>query len=80
MAVADVAGQAVQEASSRSRSHRPVNDFSTRVATVNGSGRQTANLALLRWMFQMGVPVWGMSDRSGGMNKIASARRHFQVS
>jgi 2-oxoglutarate ferredoxin oxidoreductase subunit alpha len=36
-----------------------VNDFSIRVATVNGSGSQTANLVLLRSMFQMGVPVSG---------------------
>jgi len=36
-----------------------VNDFSIRVATVNGSGSQTANLVLLRSIFQMGVPVSG---------------------
>ena len=34
-----------------------VNDFSIQVATVNGSGSQTANLVLLRAIFQMGVPV-----------------------
>ena len=38
---------------------RIVNDFSIQVATVNGSGSQTANLVLLRSMFQMGVPVSG---------------------
>ena len=38
---------------------RVVNDFSIRVATVNGSGSQTANLVLLRSIFQMGVPVSG---------------------
>jgi DNA polymerase-3 subunit alpha len=39
---------------------RPVdNDFSIQVATVNGSGSQTANLVLLRSIFQMGVPVSG---------------------
>ncbi len=56
MAVSDVA---VQETSSISPPHRLVNDFSIRVATVNGSGSQTANLVLLRSMFQMGVPVSG---------------------
>jgi 2-oxoglutarate ferredoxin oxidoreductase subunit alpha len=34
-----------------------VNDFSIQIATVNGSGSQTANLVLLRSIFQMGVPV-----------------------
>ncbi len=38
---------------------RVVNDFSIQVATVNGSGSQTANLVLLRSIFQMGVPVSG---------------------
>jgi 2-oxoglutarate ferredoxin oxidoreductase subunit alpha len=36
-----------------------VNDFNIHVATVNGSGSQTANTALLRAIFQMGVPVSG---------------------
>ena len=36
-----------------------VNDFSIQVATVNGSGSQTANLVLLRSIFQMGMPVSG---------------------
>ena len=38
---------------------RVANDFSIQVATVNGSGSQTANLVLLRSIFQMGVPVSG---------------------
>src|SRR6516225_188165 len=38
---------------------RIANDFSIQVATVNGSGSQTANLVLLRSIFQMGVPVSG---------------------
>ncbi|MBM3776320.1 MAG: 2-oxoacid:acceptor oxidoreductase subunit alpha, partial [Acidobacteria bacterium] len=38
--------------------HRPaVNDFSIEVATVNGSGSQTANNVLMRSIFQMGIPV-----------------------
>jgi 2-oxoglutarate/2-oxoacid ferredoxin oxidoreductase subunit alpha len=36
-----------------------VNDFSIQVATVNGSGSQTANTVLMRSIFQMGVPVSG---------------------
>jgi 2-oxoglutarate ferredoxin oxidoreductase subunit alpha len=40
-------------------SRRIVNDFSIQVATVNGSGSQTANLVLLRSIFQMGIPVSG---------------------
>ncbi|HMI30438.1 MAG TPA: 2-oxoacid:acceptor oxidoreductase subunit alpha [Candidatus Limnocylindrales bacterium] len=35
------------------------NDFSIHVATVNGSGSQTANTTLLRAIFQMGIPVSG---------------------
>jgi 2-oxoglutarate ferredoxin oxidoreductase subunit alpha len=36
-----------------------VNDFSLQIATVNGSGSQTANTVLMRSIFQMGVPVSG---------------------
>jgi 2-oxoglutarate ferredoxin oxidoreductase subunit alpha len=36
-----------------------VNDFSIQVATVNGSGSQSANNVLMRSIFQMGVPVSG---------------------
>ena len=36
-----------------------VNNFSISVATVNGSGSQTANQVLLRAIFQMGVPISG---------------------
>ena len=36
-----------------------INDFSIQVATVNGSGSQTANLVLLRSILLMGVPVSG---------------------
>src|SRR3954469_6852658 len=42
-----------------SRLQRVVNDFSIQVATVNGSGSQTANLVLLRSILLMGVPVSG---------------------
>jgi 2-oxoglutarate ferredoxin oxidoreductase subunit alpha len=36
-----------------------VNECSIQVATVNGSGSQTANNTLLRAIFQMGIPVSG---------------------
>ncbi len=39
--------------------NRLVNDFSIQVATVNGSGSQTANSVLLRAILQMGIPVSG---------------------
>ena len=35
------------------------NRFTVHVATVNGSGSQTANTTLLRAIFQMGIPVSG---------------------
>jgi 2-oxoglutarate ferredoxin oxidoreductase subunit alpha len=38
---------------------RLANEFSIQVATVNGSGSQTANLILIRSLFQMGIPVSG---------------------
>src|SRR6188474_230732 len=50
---------AVQQKSDTTRQQRIVNDFSIQVATVNGSGSQTANLVLLRSILLMGVPVSG---------------------
>jgi 2-oxoglutarate ferredoxin oxidoreductase subunit alpha len=50
---------AVQEAGATLRGAAIVNNFAIQVATVNGSGSQTANLVLLRSIFQMGVPVSG---------------------
>lgn len=50
---------AVQEQQRASNRQRVVNDFSIQVATVNGSGSQTANLVLLRSMLLSGVPVSG---------------------
>jgi 2-oxoglutarate/2-oxoacid ferredoxin oxidoreductase subunit alpha len=50
---------AVQEQQSSSSAHRVVNDFSIQIATVNGSGSQTANMVLLRSILLMGVPVSG---------------------
>ena len=39
--------------------HSVTNNFSIQVATVNGSGSQTANTVLMRSIFQMGIPVSG---------------------
>jgi 2-oxoglutarate/2-oxoacid ferredoxin oxidoreductase subunit alpha len=50
---------AIQEQHSASTKQRVVNDFSIQVATVNGSGSQTANLVLLRSILLSGVPVSG---------------------
>ena len=56
MSVTDVAEQ---ETGTTAAAERVVNDFSIQIATVNGSGSQTANLVLLRSIFQMGIPVSG---------------------
>ncbi len=50
---------AVQQPQAPSGAKRVVNDFSIQVATVNGSGSQTANMVLLRSILLMGVPVSG---------------------
>src|SRR5438045_6158434 len=56
MATIDVAPR---QAERRPERKPVVNDFSVQVATVNGSGSQSANMVLLRTIFQMGVPVSG---------------------
>jgi len=56
MAISEVA---VKEAPKQVERGPIVNDFSIEVATVNGSGSQSANMVLLRSIFQMGVPVSG---------------------
>ena len=50
---------AVKEAGTSSIKEKVVNDLSIQVATVNGSGSQSANSVLLRSIFQMGIPVSG---------------------
>src|SRR5829696_6525595 len=50
---------AVQEQRAASGKSRVINDFSIQVATVNGSGSQTANLVLLRTLLLMGIPASG---------------------
>ena len=57
MATGDLAlGQLEGATSAR---ERVINDFSINVATVNGSGSQSANSVLLKSIFGMGVPVSG---------------------
>ncbi len=53
-----------------------VNDFSIEVATVNGSGSQTANTVLMRTIFQMGVPV---SGKNLFPSNIAGLPTWFQI-
>ncbi|HKF47127.1 MAG TPA: 2-oxoacid:acceptor oxidoreductase subunit alpha [Terracidiphilus sp.] len=48
-----------QEQGLKTARQRVVNDFSINVATVNGSGSQSANSVLLKSIFGMGVPVSG---------------------
>jgi len=48
-----------QEQGALSEQRRIINDFSINVATVNGSGSQSANSVLLKSIFGMGVPVSG---------------------
>ena len=50
---------AVQEQQKSGNAQRVVNDFSIQIATINGSGSQTANMVLLRSILLMGVPVSG---------------------
>jgi len=56
MATTDIA---VHDIGSGREGQRVVNDWSLQVATVNGSGSQSANTVILRTIFQMGVPVSG---------------------
>jgi 2-oxoglutarate/2-oxoacid ferredoxin oxidoreductase subunit alpha len=57
MAIGDLA--LGQEQGTISTKARIINDFSINVATVNGSGSQSANSVLLKSIFGMGVPVSG---------------------
>jgi 2-oxoglutarate ferredoxin oxidoreductase subunit alpha len=55
MGIPEVAPQ--QGTASRQDGALVVNNFSIQVATVNGSGSQSANSVLMRAIFEMGVPV-----------------------
>src|ERR1041384_417599 len=74
---------AVQEQAATGRKQRVVNDFSIQVATVNGSGSQTANLVLLRSILLMGVPVSGKNmfpSNIAGLPTwytIRASKRHY---
>jgi 2-oxoglutarate ferredoxin oxidoreductase subunit alpha len=64
MATGDVAlnaqgTAAAEQPRNASAPQRVVNDFSIQVATVNGSGSQSANNVLLKSIFAMGIPVSG---------------------
>jgi 2-oxoglutarate ferredoxin oxidoreductase subunit alpha len=53
-------GVAIGTRSSETKTQkRKVNDFTIQIATVNGSGSQSANSVLLRTIFRMGIPVSG---------------------
>jgi 2-oxoglutarate ferredoxin oxidoreductase subunit alpha len=74
---------AVQEKPASGRAQRVVNDFSIQIATVNGSGSQTANMVLLRSILLMGVPVSGKNmfpSNIAGLPTwytIRASKRHY---
>src|SRR5438874_1478131 len=74
---------AVQEQRDAAARQRVVNDFSIQVATVNGSGSQTANMVLLRSILLMGVPVSGKNmfpSNIAGLPTwytIRASKRHY---
>src|SRR5580765_15435 len=74
---------AVQEQHATTKRQRVVNDFSIQVATVNGSGSQTANLVLLRSILLSGVPVSGKNmfpSNIAGLPTwytIRASKRHY---
>jgi 2-oxoglutarate ferredoxin oxidoreductase subunit alpha len=74
---------AVQEQHAATRAQRVVNDFSIQIATVNGSGSQTANMVLLRSILLMGVPVSGKNmfpSNIAGLPTwytIRASKRHY---
>src|SRR4029079_9515463 len=79
MAPTDVAAQ---PGAAQPVTRRIINDLSIQVATVNGSGSQTANLVLLRSIFQMGVPVSGKNmfpSNIAGLPTWYTIRANHQV-
>ena len=74
---------AVQEQRASANRQRVVNDFSIQIATVNGSGSQTANMVLLRSILLMGVPVSGKNmfpSNIAGLPTwytIRASKRHY---
>jgi 2-oxoglutarate/2-oxoacid ferredoxin oxidoreductase subunit alpha len=59
MATSDVTLKAEQSRVVAGGAREVVNDFSIQVATVNGSGSQSANNVLLKSIFAMGIPISG---------------------
>ncbi len=59
MSTGDLALKAEQPRAAAGQSGETVNDFSIQVATVNGSGSQSANNVLLKSIFAMGIPISG---------------------
>src|SRR5246127_4942408 len=59
MATSDVTLKAEQPRGAAGPTGEVVNDFSIQVATVNGSGSQSANSVLLKSIFAMGIPISG---------------------
>jgi 2-oxoglutarate ferredoxin oxidoreductase subunit alpha len=59
MATSDVTLKAEQPRAAAEGAGEVVNDFSIQVATVNGSGSQSANNVLLKSIFAMGIPISG---------------------
>jgi 2-oxoglutarate ferredoxin oxidoreductase subunit alpha len=59
MVTSDLVVQSQASTGSPVRSKKIANDFSIQIATVNGSGSQSANSILLRSIFSMGIPVSG---------------------
>jgi 2-oxoglutarate ferredoxin oxidoreductase subunit alpha len=74
---------AVQEQHASGKGRRVVNDFSIQIATINGSGSQTANMVLLRSILLMGVPVSGKNmfpSNIAGLPTwytIRASKRHY---
>jgi len=74
---------AVQEQQAAGKTERVVNDFSIQIATINGSGSQTANMVLLRSILLMGVPVSGKNmfpSNIAGLPTwytIRASKRHY---
>jgi 2-oxoglutarate/2-oxoacid ferredoxin oxidoreductase subunit alpha len=74
---------AVKEQQAAPNTQRVVNDFSIQIATVNGSGSQTANMVLLRSILLMGVPVSGKNmfpSNIAGLPTwytIRASKRHY---
>src|SRR3989337_41495 len=73
-----------KEAPTAQQGKQVVNDFAMTVATMNGSGSQTSNMAIMRALFRMGIPVSGKNLFPSNIQGLptwftirASARSHL---